>query len=178
MLVEGYELEIITPPCSPGAERFSAFAHLDADISAVLPLLNAILPGAAYNPSASALTWKQGTHTIVFHPRQVAVGSVEDRCEAQQIVADLIATINRAWEQRDEITPDHRAHQRPTPMAVYALLPGTNCRACGQPTCFTFALKLVAGQASLAECPLLLEPAHGGQRAQLEAMLSNISPSR
>ncbi len=32
MLIENYDLQILTPPCEPGAERFMAKARLIADI--------------------------------------------------------------------------------------------------------------------------------------------------
>ena len=41
MLIENYDLEIFTPPCDPGAERYAARARLTVDISEVLPYLNA-----------------------------------------------------------------------------------------------------------------------------------------
>ncbi|MBC7261001.1 MAG: hypothetical protein H5T63_03220, partial [Chloroflexi bacterium] len=53
------------------------------------------------------------------------------------------------------------------------LLPGSNCKACGQPTCFTFALKLVAGQANIALCTPLFEEAYREQREQLLQMLES-----
>jgi len=59
MLIESFEVEVFTPPCEPGAERIAARAHLTADISGVLPLLNATLKGAVYHRQANALTWKQ-----------------------------------------------------------------------------------------------------------------------
>ena len=34
----------------------------------------------------------------------------------------------------------------------------TPCKQCGEPTCYTFALKLIASQKKLADCPLLAEP--------------------
>ncbi len=60
MLIERYELRMESPPCDPGSERWSAFAELDADISAALPYLNATLRGAVYNQVANVLTWKKG----------------------------------------------------------------------------------------------------------------------
>jgi ArsR family metal-binding transcriptional regulator len=56
-------------------------------------------------------------------------------------------------------------------MALYKLLPGTNCKQCGQPTCWNFALKLAAAQVELAACPPLGEPANAGRRVDLEALL-------
>ncbi len=48
----------------------------------------------------------------------------------------------------------------------------------GQPTCFTFALKLIAGQQQPAECPPLLEPAFAGQLAELHGMLGDMPAFR
>jgi ArsR family metal-binding transcriptional regulator len=171
MLIEDYDLEVFTPPCDPGAERFSAVAHVEADLRDVLPLLNATLRGAVYHPGAHALTWKKGGHNIAFHADRVATSNVEDRDAAVRELNGLIKLVNRTWSHREEITPDFEAHQRPTPMAVYKLLPQTNCKRCGEPTCYTFALKLAVSQHALDECPVLLDPDHAEQRAELEALI-------
>jgi len=178
MLIPSYELDVFTPPCSPGDERFSAIAYLPEDIRAVLPYLNASLSGAVYNGAVPSLSWKKAGHYIVFQPDRIAISNVEDRQEAVEEVEGLVKLINRTWERREEIAPSFEAHQRPVPMTVFKLLPGSNCRACGQPTCFTFALKLIAGQQKPAECPPLLETAFAGQLAELQAMLGDMPAFR
>lgn len=171
MLIEGYELEVFTPPCHPGTEKWSAIARLKVDISQVLPYLNATLPEAVYNRAANALTWKKGGRSHAFHSFEIAASNLEDRAEAEQVINGLIKTVNQTWEKRAEIEPDFEMRQRPTPMAIFKLLPGTNCQACGQPTCFTFALKLTAGQQKVEACLPLLEPACADRLAQLRAMV-------
>jgi ArsR family metal-binding transcriptional regulator len=171
MLIDRYKLEIFTPPCDPGAERYAAKALLDVDISPVLPYLNATLRGAVYHQQAKALTWKKAGHNIAFHAHEIATSNVADRDVAVQELDGLVALVNRTWARRDEIEPSHATQQRPAPMSVFRLLPQTNCRRCGEPTCFTFALKLIAGQKHLPECPLLLEPAHAEKQVALAALL-------
>jgi ArsR family metal-binding transcriptional regulator len=171
MLIEDYDLDVFTPPCSPGTERFCAIVRVAADISAVLPYLNATLRGAKYNPSAPALTWRCEGRAVVFGADQIAIGDLEDRAEAERVARGLVDLANRTWAQRDEIAPDHTAYRRAAPMDVYRLLPRTNCKACGQATCFNFALKLLAGQASLEQCAPLLDSGHADHRAQLRALL-------
>lgn len=170
-LIRDYDLEVYTPPCEPGAERFAAKAHLKVDISEVLPYLNATLRGAIYNPAVPALTWKKGGHNMAFHPFEIATSNVEDRQAAEKEVQGLVELVNRTWARRAEIEPSYEVRQRPTPMAVYELLPRTNCGECGEPTCFTFALKLVAAQRSLDECPVLREAEYQDQAKTLAAML-------
>jgi ArsR family metal-binding transcriptional regulator len=67
--------------------------------------------------------------------------------------------------------PNSEEQRRPTPMALFKLLPATNCRQCGQPTCWNFALKLAAAQVELAQCPSLFEPAYASQLEQLRVIV-------
>ena len=171
MLVENCDLEVFTPPCDPGAERFAARARLEVDISYVLPYLNATLRGAVYLKEAHAITWKKGGYNIAFHAYEIATSNVEDREGAEKELKGLIELVNRTWERRDEITPDTTIRQRPTPMAIYKLLPQTNCKQCGEPTCYTFALKLATSQKKLADCPSLTELEFSEKRAALENII-------
>ncbi len=52
-----------------------------------------------------------------------------------------------------------------TGLEIYKLLPQTNCKECGFPTCLAFAMKLAAKQAELKQCPYV--SAEG--KAKLEA---------
>lgn len=175
MLIEAYELDVFTPPCDPGAERYAAKALLSVDISPVLPYLNATLRGAIYHREAQALTWKKGGHNIAFHAREIATSNVADRDVAIKELDGLVELVNRTWARRDELRPSYEVRQRPVPMTVYQALPQTNCRACGEPTCFTFALKLVAGQRTPADCPPLQEAIHASQLADLQTMLAGVA---
>jgi acetyl-CoA decarbonylase/synthase complex subunit gamma len=50
-------------------------------------------------------------------------------------------------------------------LEIYKMLPQTNCKDCGYPTCLAFAMKLAAKQAELKDCPHVSEEA----AAKLEA---------
>ncbi|MCC6187759.1 MAG: acetyl-CoA decarbonylase/synthase complex subunit gamma, partial [Anaerolineales bacterium] len=52
-----------------------------------------------------------------------------------------------------------------TGLDIYKLLPQTNCKECGFPTCLAFAMKLAAKQAELKSCPHVSDTA----KAKLEA---------
>lgn len=52
-----------------------------------------------------------------------------------------------------------------TGLQIYKLLPQTNCKECGFPTCLAFAMKLAAKQAELSACPYVSETS----KSQLEA---------
>jgi acetyl-CoA decarbonylase/synthase complex subunit gamma len=46
-----------------------------------------------------------------------------------------------------------------TGIQIFKLLPKTNCKECGVPTCLAFAMNLAAGKAELASCPYVSEEA-------------------
>jgi ArsR family metal-binding transcriptional regulator len=177
MLIESYDLEVFTPPCEPGAERFSALARLQADIRDLFPYLNATLRGAVYNTAAPAITWKKGGHNVALHPDRIAVSNVPDRDAALQEVEGLIKLVNRTWERRAEIEPSYEVRRRPGMMEVYKLLPRTNCKACGEVSCFVFANKLVAAQVRWQGCPVLSEAQYAEQQAQLLDLLGDEMPA-
>ncbi|HBT96956.1 MAG TPA: acetyl-CoA decarbonylase/synthase complex subunit gamma [Desulfobulbaceae bacterium] len=60
-----------------------------------------------------------------------------------------------------------------TGIQIFKLLPKTNCKECGVPTCLAFAMNLAAGKAELDSCPYVSDEA----RAQLaEASAPPIRP--
>lgn len=171
MLIEGYDLEILTPPCEPGAERFFAKAHLTVDISEVLPYLNGALGGTSFTPAAKALTWQKDGHKVAFHALEIDISNIESREWAEEQIDGLVDLVNRTWDRREELTPSFETVQRLTPMAVYQRLPQTNCGRCGESTCFNLALKLAASQRDLRDCPPLYEPQNAENLAVLLAAL-------
>jgi ArsR family metal-binding transcriptional regulator len=96
------------------------------------------------------------------------VSNAVDRESAQKELDGLIVLVNRTWKRRAEITPSYEVRRRPTVMDAYKLLPQTNCKQCGQPTCYTFALKLVASQKKLDDCPPLFGPQYADKLAALQ----------
>jgi ArsR family metal-binding transcriptional regulator len=56
-------------------------------------------------------------------------------------------------------------------MAVYKLLPQTNCQRCGEPTCYSFAIKLATAQTTLAACAPVFEPHHAQKLAALQVIV-------
>ena len=85
----------------------------------------------------------------------------------------LVKLVNDVWERRAQIEPDTSTRENLQPLELYKLLPQTNCRLCGESSCFNFALKLAAGQVELRQCePLHEEGNYEEQRGQLEFLLA------
>jgi ArsR family metal-binding transcriptional regulator len=177
MLIETYELVVEMATHSAEHIEYEAVAHLDVDISPVLPYLNATLARGVYLPDRPALSWRHEGHNIGFWPRRIAVEGLHSREEVDQVVARLVELVNATWARRDQLAPDSTTHPRLQPLEIYPLLPRTNCKACGAETCFAFALKLVAAQTELARCTSLDAAEFAAQRARLAAMLETRWPT-
>jgi len=85
----------------------------------------------------------------------------------------ILADINRIWMDRENIEPLHTPRKRLVAMEVYHLLPQTNCKECGAPSCFAFASKVTVGEADVNACtPLFSKEQYAEQRQGLLDMLA------
>ncbi len=75
----------------------------------------------------------------------------------KKIVAWLQREINSTWEQRGEIEPSVEGAKQPALIEVLKLLPRTNCKECGEPTCMVFAVRVIEGAKDHNDCPSLQE---------------------
>jgi ArsR family metal-binding transcriptional regulator len=95
------------------------------------------------------------------------VNALNDEEEAEKILGWLKKEINDTWERRAGIEPTYDAPAVPQMMQILKLLPRTNCRKCGQPTCTVFAVRAAEGITGPDDCPDL----DGDKKARLEQYL-------
>ncbi len=155
MLLTGYRKEIFRPECNPQFQSLHCIAHLDDNITEVLPYLNAVLGGHQYLRDPPSLTFKYHGKLITLHSREIAVNALQEEAEADKILEWLRTEINRTWEKRDQIEPSFDTPPRPLIFEILKLLPKTNCRECGQLTCMVFASLLAEGVKGPEDCPVL-----------------------
>ena len=174
MLLENYRLEIFNSECNPGAMVVHCFAHLGQDVSRALPYLNTVLGGFEYIQDPPSVTFKAHGKLITVHGRKIAVNALKDEDEARKIVEWLKREINDAWENRGSIAPSFKVAPRPQLIEILKLLPKTNCRKCGEPTCMVFAARMAEGAKGVEKCPPLI----GEKRRQLEDYIQRFDLSQ
>lgn len=168
MLLKGYRKEIFRPECNPSFQSLHCIAWLDEDIEAVLPYLNARLGGDEYYQDPPAVTFRPQGKLITVHPKKIAVNALRDEDEADKILEWLKREINEAWEKRAETVPSTESAPKPKLLDILKMLPRTNCRQCGEPTCMVFAVRVTEGVKGAEDCPPLREK----ERAKLLDYLS------
>jgi ArsR family metal-binding transcriptional regulator len=157
MLLTSYRKEIFRPECNPSFQSLHCIAHLDQDVGEALPYLNSVLGGFEYFKDPPAVTFRIHGKIITVQPREIAVNALKDEEEADKILAWLKREINEAWDKRDKIGPRYEGAPKPKVLEILKLLPKTNCRDCGFPTCMVFATMVAQGVKDSRDCPRIAE---------------------
>jgi len=173
MLLKDYTFETMLPECNTFAETINAIASLSDDIGEVLPYLASVIKLCSYDDKTKTLTFKQDGKGIAIYSRQIAVTKLRDREEAARMLGQLKDLINQTYENRQNIAPCYKKGIELKYLDVFKLLPGTNCRKCGQPTCLAFAARLVQQEANIAQCSPLLGDEFEAKRSKLFEMLKS-----
>ncbi len=156
MLLSGYKKDIFRPECNPGFQSVHCKARLNEDIREALPYLNAALGGTQYLEDPPEVMFHHHGRIIKVGPREIAINALQDEEEADRILRWLMVEINQAWENRESITPCFAGRTKPQLLEILKLLPRTNCRKCGRPTCMVFAAHLAEGGTGAEQCPELI----------------------
>jgi len=167
MLLKSYRKEVGRIECRPEAESLQIIAYLDSDISEVIPYLNTVLGGFQYIKEPPSVSFKVHGKLIAVHSDRICVNALEDEAQGEKIIEWLKQEINETWEQRAEIEPRFEGAPKPKVLEILKLLPKTNCRECGQPTCMVFATQVAEGGRGAKDCP----PLGDEGKAKLEAYL-------
>ncbi len=161
-----------TLPCLADPGKIIIVGKPDRSLANVIPFL-AALPGViAYNPNTCTLTFRRQPGFLTLYPEKVFITQVQDAKEGLELLDALKNAINSTWDHRHELRPIMIAQRAPRHLDIYALLPQTNCKLCGEATCLAFAVSLILRKRLLEECiPLINDTAYVDRRATLEAML-------
>ncbi|MHB8158184.1 MAG: (Fe-S)-binding protein, partial [Desulfocucumaceae bacterium] len=79
--------------------------------------------------------------------------------------------INETWEKRDSITPNYEKKVKPTVPQFYSWLPKTNCKECGEASCFAFATMIITGKQHIENCRPLFTPEYIESRETITEVL-------
>jgi ArsR family metal-binding transcriptional regulator len=170
MLLRSYKITRVLP-CIADPEKIRVIAQVPDGIQEVFPYLNAILKGCIYNHPANTLTIRKDQKLITLHAFHIALAKVEDEKEAEELLKWLKDLINETYERRSEIEPNYSKGADLKALDLYKLLPGTNCKECGEPACLAFAVKLAGQEAGILKCGPLFSGKYQEKRKVLIELL-------
>jgi ArsR family metal-binding transcriptional regulator len=170
MVLRGYRIAHILP-CLADPDKIRAIVELDEEIQESFPYINSWLKGCIYNHPAMMLTLKKDGRMITLYPRKVTVAKAVDEKDVQATMEWLKNLIGEVFEKKDHIKPDYSRGVELKALDIFKLLPGINCKACDEPTCLAFAVKLLAEERSVVRCAPLFTPEHKEKRQFLLEIL-------
>ena len=174
MLLKDYTFETMLPECNPMAETINAVAELSDDIGEVLPYLASVIKVCSYDDETKIMTFRHKGKGIAMYPRKITVTKLIDKAEAEKILGELKDLINQTYENRQNMKPRYKKGGELKYLEVFRLLPGTNCRECGEPTCLAFATKLVQYEKNVVRCLPLFSGRFEDKKEKLIEMLKTV----
>jgi ArsR family metal-binding transcriptional regulator len=157
-------------PCIADSTKFRIIARFEPPLSGALKLLEPIFPRARYSEKIGALIIQKGNILItIYSTGNVTMTMIKSEAEARKTLEDLRRTINEAIVKG--VTPVPREKIKVDHAEIYTYLPKTDCRICGEQSCYSFAIRLIGRETTLDKCTPLLESKYAANLEHLRAMM-------
>jgi ArsR family metal-binding transcriptional regulator len=154
-------------PCIADSSKFRVIANISPPLGGILKILEPIFPRGNYLDTKDSLIVKSGEIiTTLYGIGKVSMRMVKNEDEAREELECLKNTINEAILKG--IVPAPREKINVGLIDIYKYLPQTNCGKCGEQGCYSFAIKLMAGQVTLEKCTPLNEQEYAYNEEQLQ----------
>ena len=161
-----------TLPCLAEPGRIIVIGKPSQPLTDIIPYLATLPDVIVYNPITCTVTFRRQHGFMTLYTDKVYITKVKDVEEGLELFKALVDAVNATWAHRAELVAVTAARSAPRLLDIWALLPQTNCKQCGESTCMAFAAALLQQKRSLTEClALSADPSFGERRATLEAML-------
>lgn len=149
------------PMARPGAVRrgsVMACFFFDTDLAFLLPYINAVAPGAELHDSPALVRLELDGVFCVLYPSRCIATPFGDRKEASAFRDRMMAYLNDIWGKRETLVPKYKVFRKIAVPDILRLLPLSNCKACGFPTCLAFASMLSRQKTLPGRCPHIGTP--------------------
>jgi DNA-binding CsgD family transcriptional regulator/ArsR family metal-binding transcriptional regulator len=131
---------------------FGAYFKLKSDIRSIFPYINASMQDVRYFDRPEYVQFFFEGIKCTLYPNELISASFLDETAALSFFNRLMDFIGDLYRRQDEIEPNYRKHRPPSVIDILRLLPRSNCRECGYPTCMSFAVALRNGEATPDHC--------------------------
>lgn len=161
-----------TLPCLAEPGKIIVIGNPSRSLEEVIPYMATLPSVIAYNPITHTLTFRRQPGFLTLYPDKVYITQVKDTEEGLALLDAMKEAVNAVWEKREDLVAVTQAKSTPHHLDIWALLPQSNCKQCGEATCLAFAVLLIQQKHILEECPFLqADPSFADRRATLEAMI-------
>ncbi|WP_456431413.1 (Fe-S)-binding protein [Thermosulfuriphilus sp.] len=164
-----------TGPCQVDSKLLRAEIALDEPYVSLLPYLNALIPGAVFDPDIPSLIFNFEGSLVSLLPEEIRMAQVKDEETIERAMGFLLEKIAYVKANRERISPSKTRGYELSTVEVIRLLPGPiggrYCRACGYPSCMAFAARLTQRAERLSRCRPLFEKPYLDKKQTLVGLL-------
>jgi ArsR family metal-binding transcriptional regulator len=171
-LITDYQHELIEDHHTFGSGRYGLRVMLPMDISPAFPYLNAVMDDTIYDHENGILIGFSNKKRYAFRPHEIQLGMVADPSDVSGVIEEVIELVNRVWKDRENIEPSLTERKVPPVFAIYQMLPCTNCKECGYPSCLAFAADLRSGKVNPEVCVKLSDPEYKEAREKIHSIFT------
>jgi len=161
ILLENTTIEVLDiSSCIADTSRIKYMAKIQRNLEDILPVLFLSTSNSKLTKKPLILSFTVQQHNFMLGQNgDLAVTYVKDEEEIDYINFKIIELINKgikfSLSNRLKLEGLVEKKKKLTPMTVYDLFPKTNCRECGEDSCFNYAAKIMVGKAGYSMCPYL-----------------------
>ena len=137
---------------------YCARFDLERNLAPLFPYINAVAEDAQYYEKPEYIKFMLHGHLCAFYPLQGLFAPVANLNDATDFLGRLMAFVEHIEQRRNGLRPNFKRYRPVSPIDIFRLLPGTNCKDCGHPTCLAFAAALSRQKAKVTACPHISHP--------------------
>jgi ArsR family metal-binding transcriptional regulator len=160
-------------PCIADPSKFRVIADTAPPLGGTLNVFEPLFPRGRYSDKINALIIQKGeVIATIYGTGKVTLTMIKNESDAREALENLKNAINETISKG--VAPAPREKVRVEPMEIYKYLPQTNCGKCGEQSCYTFAIKVMAGEVTLDRCTPLKEPEYAINQEHLQVLTAYI----
>lgn len=158
LLVDKEDCEVLdVSPCIAESTRIKFVAKINRVLDDVLPVLFLSVLNSKLTKNPMILSFTSEQHNFMIGRNgDLAVTYVKDEEEIDFIVGKVIDLVNRGIKynmtSRHSLENMVEAKKKLTLMTLYELFPKTDCKECGENSCFNYAAKIFIGEVDHNRC--------------------------
>ncbi len=145
-------------PDGMSAKVWSLSFRPDQDLAFLFPYVNGAVDDALWYERPDHVRFLFEGCRCILYPVLAVAHFFDSRAAALDFIRTLMDFLNGLDAGKEEIRPNYHQIRHVEVLEVLKLLPGTNCRDCGFPTCMALAAAVARGRATADRCSSLTRP--------------------
>jgi len=158
MFIKGYSDFSLSKAGIMAGGMLGAHFKLDNNVRQLFPYINATFQDAKFYDQPEYVQFNMDGIHCTLYPNDVIAAPFTEQDQALKFVKRLFDFLNDLYVNKDSLKPNFKKYSPVSVFDIFKLLPQTNCKECGYPTCMAFAAAISKSETTPDKCPDLIDP--------------------